>query len=389
MKRWIGLAWSIPNSVGGLLLLLQRLQPSILAVATFPIERRSRSRQQEQLHQQEARPDQPTVLIHSALVHSYQPWLKLWYLCRGLDFKGKGHVCIELSHVCNYLGVAKSTVYEWLRTGKEFCGFRSYSIRKKYLFIYLGSLHRVCFRLGIRDLGTVAEIGIYLISQNFKHHATAATTQQMQDQSRYTAWRSLNKKERTFYKLPTANQILDEGKKSSDKPGRGEIPCLIWVGKRRAFVSKGFVPFGISQQAIADRLGISARSVRRHLTALAVERRQLCQTKFEYTLIQYGTGLNNDGEINCNTRYRLLSEDWMFPDDRIKLYEPNGVTSARREGGHVLERRRFFNYRGKTWLYRCNLYRLDYHLKSQKRRRDSLAAIFEQNKARFGGGIDM
>ena len=43
-------------------------------------------------------------------------------------------------------------------------------------------------------------------------------------------------------------------KLSSQKPAKGQVPFLLWVGNKRAFVSKGFVPIGASQTSIASLL---------------------------------------------------------------------------------------------------------------------------------------
>lgn len=171
--------------------------------------------------------------------------------------------------------------------------------------------------------------------------------------------------------MPNALDVIQAGRNASFKPGRGatKIPFLIHVGEKKAFVSKGFIPFGVSQGAIASELAVSDRTVRRDLKKLGVTSRQLVQAKHAYRFIKAGIGLDLD---------RCLGEPgiWYEQGDReIILHEPNGLTNSKRKGGHSIpmtgnnlhpECDRFFSYFGKVWIYRCNLYALTHELKPMR-----------------------
>lgn len=338
------------------------------------------------------------VRIHSKVC--FESWAKLWYLCRAVDFVGSGSVELSLLEVCLFFNCAPSTVYEWLRSGREQQGFRSYSRRGDRLKIWLGSLASVSLRLGLgRDWGAVAKVPISHLLE-LKAHAAAVSTQRLQEQSRYAARRSLRKKERQFWKLPTAQAIIEQASKSSDKPAQGEIPCLIWCGKRVVFVSRGFIPFGCSQQGVGKEIGRSDRQLRRYLSQLEVESRQLAQTKTAYGLIDAGCrlGANHGTYAEQDVHYTRLTDDWIFPDDKIKLFERNGRTSSQKKDGHTVTKGRFIRAFGKVWLLRNNIYDLNYCLCNQKQAlrryknlitRNASTPITKTNEVRFMGGIDM
>lgn len=309
------------------------------------------------------------VRIHSAIVYA-ATWSKLWYLCRALDTNGKGHVVLEFDKVCNALDAKPSTVYEWMRCGRAASAFRSIRKRGKYLDIWLGSLVKVSQTLGLESWGTVATVPLSSL-RTLRPIATAITTQQLQDQSRYAAWRSLNAKERKFYKLTPATEILAHVGRSSANPERGKVaPCVRWIGNKRLFVSKGFIPYGCSQEKIGNTIGRSSRTVRRHLQQLEIVRRQVVQSKWEYTLIDCGVGIGRGGgKLSDDYSYTLVGDDWWLPDSEIILNEPNGHTSSKRK--YNIKKSRFFHYKGKTYIYRCNLYSLNYSLKTMKARKKS------------------
>lgn len=314
-----------------------------------------------------------TVRVHSAIAR-YR-WARLWYLCRALDPTGCGIVDLP-TDICQLLAIGKSTLYEWLRDGKQAGAFRNYQLRGNRLRIYLGGLIKVCARLGLSTWGVVATVPLLEINQ-LRAIATVATTADLQSKSHFAARRSLsNKHERQFFTPPTPDQILEQANRSSEKPARGQIPFLLWVGSRVAFVGKAFVPFGASQKAIGLELGISERTVRRHQEQLGIERRQIAQAKHAYQSIAIGL----DHEVD-----RWVSEPdiyWQRIGEGVHLHEPNGVSSARREGGHRLHRNRFFTRWGKTWLLRCNVYALDTQLNSMRTARRRFKQYVDRSNTR-------
>lgn len=319
-----------------------------------------------------------TVRVHSAIAR--HPWARLWYLCRALDTTGRG-VIVDLPTdlTCELLTIAKSTLYEWLRDGRKQGAFRAFSIRRNRLRIYLGGLIKVCARLGLSSWGTTATVSLVEVNHQLRAIAVGIVTHDLQEKSHFAARRSLKKQESPIYSPPKADKILAVGKRFSEKPARGQtIPFLLHVGDQRAFVSKSFVPFGASQVSIGAELGITARSVQRHQTQLGLERRQLVQAKHAYQMIAIG--------LEHEAAERWVAEPnlwWQRLDrDNIRLFEPNGISSSRREGGHRVSRQRLFTYFGKTWLYRCNLYAVSYRLNSMQMARHRLKQYLDRLNTR-------
>lgn len=303
------------------------------------------------------------VRVHSAIA-THNAWTRLWYVCRAFDLEGSGRVRLPAETVRQILKVSKSNLYQWLREGKRAGAFRHYSIKAQELHVVMGGLQKLAAALKLDDWNAVAAVPLHQILQllDLRATATAVTTQRCQQRSRTAARRSLNKRERKFYQIPTADEILEEGRRHSLKPEKGSIPCLLWVGRKLIFVSRSFIPFGTSQQTIAAKVRRSDRTVRRHQARLNIEKRQLCQTKKSYRYVlggmQYGVGVP-DSEPGI---YYLADGH-----QRGTLYEPNGNTRSKRAGGHQVHMGRFFLYRGECWIRRCNLYgSLNYSLCSMK-----------------------
>lgn len=298
-------------------------------------------------------------------------WAKLWYYSRALDVKGSGLIVVSWSETKTSLYCADSTLYQWLREAKEAGAIYEYHRHGDRLRIRLGGLFNVCHTLKLDNWGAVALIPLGQVINSFSALATTIAIQQLQEQSRYTAYKSLSNSDKKVFTIPNALDVISQGQNASHEPNRGatKIPFLIHVGAKRAFVSKGFIPFGTSQGAVASELGISDRTVRRHLAKLEVTSRQICQSKQDYMMIRsairYGAEeYVSKSDVRCS----------IF-EDRIILHERNGWTSHSKKGGHEIPLTgsnlspscdRFFTYFGKTWLYRCSLYGLSHHLKKMK-----------------------
>lgn len=315
-----------------------------------------------------------SVRIHAGIVHN-RPWNRFWYLCRGLDLAGRGIVDLPAGAVCVLTRISRSTLYQWLREGKAAGAFRRYRFKGNTLRVYLGGLHKYCRSLGLQSWGAVAEVALtdIVLAMGLKAHATALQTQDQQVKSRIAAIRSLNNRERKNTKVAEIEAILEQRNVSSQKPAKGQVPFLLWVGNRRAFVSKGFVPIGASQASIAAQLGISDRTVRRHLDCLGIERCQIVQAKAAYQSIRQALEWEAPSwEAEPNIGYMEDKFGFIWLDDM------NGNTSSRKPA-QIITKERFFQYRGKTWIYRCNLYKLDYATTSMRAARDSYVELMFSN----------
>lgn len=298
-------------------------------------------------------------------------WARLWYYLRAIDTEGRGLVEVSWWQSGEILLCGGSTLYQWLREAREAGAIYEYRRKGDRLRVRLGGLFNVCKNLGLRRWGAVAVLPLGEVLEKCRSLAIAMTVQELQDRSRYAAGKSLSLGEKQVFTIPSAFDVIERGRTASFKPDRGanKIPFLLHVGAKRAFVSKGFIPFGASQGAIASELAISDRTVRRHLSKLGVICRQLVQAKHAYRFIKAGIQLNlNDCLLEPNISYELKERS-------LILHEPNGATNSKRKGGHEILMTgnnltnncdRFFNYYGKTWIYRCNLYDLSYEFNSMK-----------------------
>ena len=315
-----------------------------------------------------------SVRIHAGIIHN-KPWNRFWYLCRALDLSGQGRVELPVEAVCLLTSISRSTLYQWLREGKAAGAFRRYRFKGNTLSVYLGGLQKYCQSLGLNSWGAVSLVPLsnILSGMSLKSHATALQTQSLQVKSRIAAIRSLNNRERKHTKVAEVEAIFEQRQESSQKTARGQVPFLLGVGRQRIFVSKGFVPFGANQTTIAAQLGISDRTLRRHLNHLGVERRQIVQTKAAYKSIK--TALEwwiEEWEAEPGIGYK---EDQF---GQIWLSDVNGRTSSRKPA-QVITKERFFQYQGRTWIYRCNLYKLDYPTSSMRAARKSYKKLMSQN----------
>lgn len=326
-----------------------------------------------------------SVRIHAGIAR--KPWARLWYLARGLDLAGRGFLNLSADAACQLLAVSRSTLYEWLRLGRECGAFRSYKFRGNCLSLWLGGLHKVCRNLRLESWGAVATVPLSEVNRKLRAIATGIATADLQSKSHFAARRSLKERERKIFAPPKANIILAAGKQSSlnlgEEQSSGAIAFLLHVGDSKAFVSKSFVPFGASQESIGYQLGISEWSVRRHHRALALERRQLVQAKAAYGRISFALNypwhdnhLNIEPGIDC---YRTQ-------DNQTWLVEPNGSVGSPRPS-YAVDRNRFFRFCGKDWIYRCNLYAVSqFHLESMKTSRRQYEANCASSQSTTSGG---
>jgi hypothetical protein len=310
------------------------------------------------------------VRVHRAVLLLH-PCSKLWYFSRALDKQAEGKI-ILIPQQLQLLNESKSTIYRWLREGRELGLFRRYSWQGNTLKLILGGLKKACKRSQITKWGTAADevpLSELLQPNGRRMIASAITTQDLQERSRYAARKQLNKLERRCFEIPTAEQLLNS--QTSPKLDSGGIRGVVHLGNSRLFVGRSFIPFGVSQNRVCETLnsephscGVSRWTLRRHLDKLGVKSRQVVQARREYHEI---TNVINLGGTSWTCKSDAdISFRWTNEPDKIILNEPNGNSSARREGGHRLKLDRLFRYFGTSWMYRCNLYSLNYKLTSMK-----------------------
>ncbi|MBA3789556.1 hypothetical protein H0X32_04185 [Patescibacteria group bacterium] len=212
-------------------------------------------------------------------------------------------------------------------------------------------------------MGDCSSNAVGKVLTDIRSVATTATAQDLQAKSHYAATVNLKSKERKFYAPPTFDAILATSKASSQESGTGQEPFIVHVGRKKVFASRSFVPFGACQKSIGKSLGISVRTVRRHLDAAGVERRQLMQSKGEYgrvvTAMKHETSYFQPADdlcvLSCGNVYELREQS---------------RGAKKWHSGQFVTPDRFSYYYDKHWIYRCNLYQTSVTLTSMRKSRD-------------------
>lgn len=339
--------------------------------------------------------------IHSRIVEKGRSWARLWYLLRGLDSQGSGYIALPAALPIGLLASSSSTLRQWLREGKEAGAFRRWKIQRGILRVAMGGLFSVCRalkspqdsdkRAGHAPWGITTEAALHEILSlgRLRAIATTATAQRLQQLSRYAAWRALPAPTRKTIKLPQPDAFFPSGEEQrlSDNNALGSIRCLIHLGKRRAWVSKGFVPFGTSQHAISKERGICDRTVQRHLNLMGIDRRQIVQSKSEYRIA--ADSIKHDGgSIQMADNFALYErgDDYYLSESGLGGTHIHKVATVNFSAIHS----RFFTYgkKPKIWLYRCNIYRPELKLCTMSAARSRYRRQCTTNSARWGGTTD-
>lgn len=296
---------------------------------------------------------------------------------------------LPAADVCQILAASSSTLRQWLREGKEAGAFRKWKIQRGILRVALGGLFKVCHSLGLdpdpdkleqnsrqkfnkaKELpknhnlkrgfapwGVTSEVGLHQILslQTLRAAATTATAQRLQQLSRFAAWRNLPAPARKTIRLPQPEAFFVEGQHRpfDDSASRG-IRCCIHISKHRIWASKGFIPFGASQSAIALERKICDRTVQRHLSLMEIDRRQIVQSKAEYKLVS--DAIRHDAGSITGNGFSLghYKDDYYLTETVGEGVHVNKVATV----GFTRIHSRFFLYgkKPKAWMYRCNIYR--------------------------------
>jgi hypothetical protein len=191
-----------------------------------------------------------TTRFHSALLRV--PCLRLWYLARSQDTKGRGIVTLEWDDILKVLEISRATLYRYLKNGKELGAFRGWLKKGAKVTLYLGSLFQVSKNLKLPDWGAVDDLAIWEVLDQYRAFATLLTTNSIQEKSFFA-----KRKEVVKSKFPNAG-IQHKGKEIVCNPlrtkrGRGLFQSLEKYHPLNLFRAKGKLSSGSAQgqEAIA------------------------------------------------------------------------------------------------------------------------------------------
>ena len=307
------------------------------------------------------------VRIHSRIARN--PWARLWYLCRGLDKDGSGLVEIPLQAVESFLDCDEKTIYRWLQKGKRVGAFQRYRVKRGMLRICLGSFFKVCWKLNLKNWGTVATVPLSESNAYIRSVATGIVTQQFQQKSRYAADKKLKPEHRKFFGTPHPNSLFEKKvRQPSLKLAEGTVPCVLHISEKRIFVSKNFTAFGSRQNKLSRELDLQQLTVHSHQKNLGIEHRQLCQSKGEYNHLKQAlehesldfNALDPMGSGQyTEVGYKVLDDNKALFSDGIPIGAKKKTPNRYLTSVDGLQQRIFKTGKGrtkKTWLAKCNIY---------------------------------
>lgn len=310
-----------------------------------------------------------SVRIHAKIARN--PFARIWYLMRALDFQGRGYGELAVDYCCEILNISTKTLYRWLKDGKQVGAFRRYSLKKGIVKAWLGSLHKVSHALNLENWGAVGAMPLGTANAFLRSAATVISSQQLQEASHYAARTNLKSQAKPLYIPPRPEEIFAT-KQSSLKLASGKLPFVLHVGQKRIFVSKSFVPFGASQESIGKNLGICPLTVQRHQQILNLERRQIMQAKSEYAkfvkAIDFRASYFEDEA--SHSLLREIGNDYFLSECNPNA-KKGKIDKKGREGTTPTFEKKitvgtFCRYLGKTWIHRCNLYQPMFDLASMR-----------------------
>ena len=255
--------------------------------------------------------------IHTFVVDGghYPAWAKaaglpaiapFWEYVRALA-KGTGRATFSLKEAATTFGKSEVTIKRWLTLGKRYGFFREYSTQNGVAIVFHTSLVKLCQQLELESWGATAEVEL----TDLKHAKVLATEiqiEQLQRASYYLAQKQA-KTEGYRGKIAKPETLL-----TSSATSTGAL--VKHVSQQRIFVSEQFKLYGVSQHGIGTALSRSDRTIRRRVSnplrqlngLPPVLKRQLCQTKPDYTTVYGYHQLCSDSRNEESKRYFRLSQ---------------------------------------------------------------------------------
>lgn len=235
--------------------------------------------------------------------------MPLLKLVKQADHSNRGYVVLYFPKLVETFG-SEATIYRWLQAGRMAGAFRFYRRRGNYLEISYGSLENIARKMEAADLGVAVQIPLQEITcraneEKLRQKTTLHAAQALQTRSRTAAIKELraNKNRRTKLAKPKLRRGT-----LAEKP-----TCQYFPTQKQ---------WGVSQKTLAETLGVSERTVRRHLAK--------------------------------TPRVQGLY--------KVSKSEGQAALFFSKEEG---SKPKVFERKGEYWKYGTNLYKLDYEIRSR------------------------
>lgn len=203
------------------------------------------------------------AILPAGIVQPASRAARLWCVIRSIDHpdnggSGGGLVRISMAELCHWLNRSERSCWRYIKD----------AIAKKYLHschceygrlrIEYRGLKSLCKLLGLAHMGAIGEFPLKQI-EHAKAHATDIQAEKLQAQS----FHQMKEEYKRFAKgARQARDLLMQATSSAKVPG----DVCIARGERLLYLAPHWRPFGGSQQGIADRLGVSVRTVQYRLS---------------------------------------------------------------------------------------------------------------------------
>lgn len=290
-----------------------------------------------------------TAILPAAIVQPASRAARLWCLVRSLDHPenggtGSGLVEISLAELGRWLNRSERSIWRYLKDALTKGYLRSCRCEYGQLRIEYRGLKSLCKVLGLQHLGAIGEFPLEQI-QHAKAHATDIQAEKLQAQSFHQMKKEYKKYARG---AKQAADLLSDATSSARVPGGVRIAR----GRRLLYLAPHWRPFGGSQKGIADRLGVSLRTV-------------------QYRLSNAWRGERGIAEIEKAQAAHQVFEDCpkSFLKDFMRLEENAS--------------QRFVFLHSRLFQVRCNLYDTGVLLRNQRYRqveyRESLEACYKNS----------
>lgn len=203
------------------------------------------------------------AILPAAIVQPASRAARLWCLVRSLDHPenggtGGGLVEISIDELCKGLNRSERSVWRYLRDSLAKGYLHSCHCEYGQLRIAYRGLKSLCKLLGLAHMGAIGQFPLEQL-EHAKAHATDIQAEKLQAQS-------FHQMKKEYKKFATgarqASDLLLQSTSSAKVPG----DVVIARGERLLYLAPHWRPFGASQQGMADRLGVSLRTVQYRLS---------------------------------------------------------------------------------------------------------------------------
>lgn len=195
--------------------------------------------------------------------------------------KGAGKVSLDLPMLARTFNRSVATIKKALRLAYNLGVFWLLEIKGDGARLIYTSLKKVCSRLNISNLGAIFEIDSVDMPNQVRSQVVIATTAQKQEASFYAAKRETKENNKKYKGRKLAKHV----KKSQNifkatstfmrSPQKGSGVKGLKIKGRFLLVHRLFVPYGVSQDLVADLISRTPQTVRKHLKG--IKRYQVCE----------------------------------------------------------------------------------------------------------------